>query len=468
MSHTPMTAPAQTSSFPTKEKNENLELVPAGMHAAIIYGVINVGTQDGEYQGKATANNKLKLVFEIPGHRQLYWKEDTVPSPSAMIMDFNYSVSKNNKSGKKSKLLELIETLYRPLQQSQYLSFDISQLAGLKVFITVAHYTKMDGQEGAKIVSVSPLNPQFVNPDSLILTNKILIYSVQMGYENMSFASLPYFYRGLIKESHEGKAHIAAGGRFSKLDENGNLTFDDGSNDMRSAPLGKLVMVNPQYSYEQLKGAGWTDQAMIDNGYARREAPQAIPVPAPIPHPAIPQQIVNPPNAGLLPPQQAIPQAQPLVPQSPMAPMSMDPQMPLAHTNPTQPMLTMLDKSATYEAFIANGWTDALLIERGKAIMMPAANTVFPPTPIAQPLPPQPMAPQVPQAQIPQAQIPVQQIPQGIPAPQPSAAALFSQTPVAPVQQMGIPQAPIPPAPLSSFEQPSAMGTEAPPDDLPF
>ena len=448
MSHIPMNAPAQTSSYPTKEKNDNLQLVPPGMHAAIIYGVINVGTQDGEYQGKATANNKLKVVFEIPGHRQLYWKEDTVPTPSAMIMDFNYSVSKNKKSGKKSKLLELIETLYGPIQESQYLTFDISQLAGLKVFVTIGHYTKMDGTTGAKIVSVSPLNPQFIDPNTLVLTNKILIYSVQMGYENMSFASLPYFYRNLIKESHEGKAHIAAGGRFSKLDDNGNLVIDDGSNDMRTAPLGKLVMVNPQYTYEQLKGAGWTDQAMIDNGYARREAPQAVPTPAPAPIPA---------------PAYQAPQA------SPQAPMSLQPQMPLAHTNPTQPMLTMIDKSAPYEAWIANGWTDALLIEKGKAMMMPAVNEVFPPAP-AQALPPQPAIPQA----LPQA-IPQAQMPQGIPAPQPSAAALFSQTPVAPVQQMEVPQAPqipqaIPQAPISSFEQaPAAMTNgEAPPDDLPF
>jgi hypothetical protein len=151
--------------------------------------------------------------------------------------------------------------------------------------------------------------------------------------------------------------------------------------------------------------------------------------------------------------------------------MSIQPQMPLAHTNPTQPMLTMIDKSATYEDFIKNNWTDALLIQHGKAMMMAPANEVFPPQPQAvQPPPVQaPPVQQIPQAQY--QQVP-QAMPQAIPPPQPSASALFAQTPVAPVQQMGIPQAPqstpLPPAPMSSFEQPSAMGMEAPPDDLPF
>lgn len=463
MSHTPMTAPAQTSSFPTKEKNENLQLVPQGMHPAIIYGVINVGTQDGEYQGRATASNKLKLVIEIPGHRQLYWKDDTVPSPSAMIMDFNYSVSKNKKSGKKSKLLLLIESLFGPLQESQYLSFDISQLAGLKIFANVVHYYKQNGELGAKVDTIAQFNPAYVNPDTIVLTNEIQIYSVQMGFENMSFAKLPFFYRSLIKESHEGKAHIAAGGRFMKLDESGqNLVIDDGSNNYTTAPS-KIVMIGT-YTYEQLKAAGWNDQAMIDNGYARRETVQT-----PAPAPMAPQAPAPLPTV-----QQMQNQHAQLV-QQPQAPMSVQPQMPQAHTNPTQPMLTMIDKSATYDDFIRNGWTDALLIQHGKAMMMPAANTVFPPQQVAGPPPVQAPPVQLPPAQhvVPQIQ---QTVPQGVPAPQPSAAQMFGQTPVAPIQQMGAPMAPqapgipqaVPPAPMSNFETPSALGGEVPPDDLPF
>lgn len=476
MSHIPMTAPAQTSSYASKEKNPNLELVPQGMHPAIIYGIVNIGTQDGEYQGRKTASNKLKITFEIPGHRQLYWKDDTVPSPSAMIMDFNYSVSKNEKTGKKSKLLLLIESLYGPLQKSQYLSFDISQLAGLKVFINIVHYIKMNGETGAKVDSVSQFNSAYVDPNTIVLTNNILVYSVQMGFENISFASLPYFYRSLIKESHEGKAHIAAGGRFTKLDENGNLIVDDGNDNYTSAPLGKLVMINPQYTYEQLKGANWTDQQMIDNGYAKREAIQQAPIsvpqaqaliPTPIPqqqmpqaqapvqqaifqqqyqqvpqaqlsNPIIPAQILNPPNAGILP----------------QAPMSVQPQMPQAHVNPNQPMLTMIDKTISYDDYIKNGWNDQLLIQHGKAMMMPAQNDAFPS-----------QVPNVPQA----SQIPNASQAQAIPSPQPTAVQLYTQTPAAPVQQMGTPQQQIPQAPGSTFEQaPSPLGNEAPVDDLPF
>jgi hypothetical protein len=155
-------------------------------------------------------------------------------------------------------------------------------------------------------------------------------------------------------------------------------------------------------------------------------------------------------------------------PQALPQPMAIQPQMPAANVNPTQPMLTMIDKSASYNDFITAGWTDALLIQHGKAMLMPAANAVFPPT-VAPPV----VAP-------PTIATPVQAPAlQNIPAPQPSAAAMFNQMPIAPVQNMALPQAisqavpqgipqAMPMPPVSAFEQPQALSGQAEPDDLPF
>jgi len=463
MSHIPMTAPAQTSNFSSKKKNDNLQLIPMGSHPAIIYAIVNIGTHAGEWQGKPNMSNKLKLMVEFPTQKQLYYEEDTEATPSALIMDFSYSISKNNKSGKKSKLLEMIEGLYGPLQQSQYLTFDLFQLLDLKIFANVIHYTKKDGTIGAKIASLTPFNPAYINPDTIIRHNKLMCYATAMGFECQAFAELIYFFRKEIKESEEGKAHIAAGGRFFKLDENGAIIIDDGNNDMTTAPsLGKLVMTNPAYTYEAMIGAGWTDQSLIDNGYARREAVAPIQIPTPAP---VYQAFVQ-------------------------APMSIQPQMPLASSAPTQSLLTMLDLSAPYQQFISAGWTDELLIQHGKALRMAPAAEVFPSAPPIQAppvqappnaLPPVATAP-VPMAMPTQEQLmgfPIppaipQAMAQGVPAPQPTAAAMFTQAHVAPVQQMGVP-APMPPAmpqaPVSGFEQaPTApsFGGQEDLDDLPF
>lgn len=416
-----MTAPAQTSNFSSKEKNVGLQLVPQGPQPAIIYGVVNTGTHEGEFQGKPVVSNKLKIIVEFPFHKQLYYKEDTVPTPSSLIVDASFSVSKNKKTGKKSKLLEIIESIFGPLQESNYLSFDFTQLVGMNVFANVVHYTKLDGTIGAKIGSFGPFNPAFVDPGLMVRTNNTLLYSVQMGFDNLNFASLPFYLRTAIKESKEGKEYTSKGGRFTKLDENGQIVIDDGNDNYAQAnPLGKIVMTNPQFSYEQMKAAGWTDDALVENGYARREvsAPAPLPTPAPIPQiPAIPPQ------------------------------MSIQPQMPPATAAPTQPMLTMIDKSVSYEQYKAAGWSDQQLIDNGKAMMMPALNDVFPPS---QPIAPPPTAPMA-------------------PAPVPSASAMFQGTPPAPVQQVGIPQAmPSPPmSPMGNIPPTPFQGDEEL-DDLPF
>jgi hypothetical protein len=446
MSHVPMTAPVATSNFSSKKKNDNLQLVPMGMHPAIIYAIVNVGTHAGEWQGKPNMSNKLKIMVEFPMHKQLFWEEDTELTPSSLIMDFSYSVSKNKKTGKKSKLLEVIESLYGPLQESQFNTFDIGQMLNLKIFANVIHYTKQDGTVGAKIASMAPFNPMMINPDSIQQTNKSMLYAVQMGFECQAFAELIFFFRKSIKESEEGKEHIAKGGRFVKLDENGVMIIDDGTSDYVSAPVGKLIMTNPQLSYESMKGAGWTDDAMIEHGYARREAVVSIPTPTIAPTPA--------------PIQQAIPQA--------AAPMSIQPQMPLASSNPTAALLTMIDLSAPYQAFIANGWTDELLIQHGKALRMTPAAEAFPTAPSV-PVAAPPMAQAIPQAVIPQAMSPVAVAqPMGVPVPQPSAAALFTQTTAAPVQNIAVP---MPMAPVSTFEQapaPTTFAGQEQLDDLPF
>lgn len=424
-----MTAPANKSSFSSKEKNVNLQLVPQGPQPAIIYGIVNIGTQDGEYQGKPTVSDKLKLIVEFPFHKQLYYKEDTVPTPSSLIIDCAFSVSKAKKTGKKTKLLEIIESLFGPLQESQYLSFDFTQLLGMNVFANIVHYTKLDGNIGAKIASFGPFNPQFVDPSQMIRTNDTMLYSIQMGYDNMNFASLPYYLRNSIKESREGKEYASKGGRFTKLSEDGQIIIDNGEDSYANAsPLGKIVMLTNQFTYEQMKANGWTDDALVENGYAKRETPAPAPMPtAPAPIPAA-------------------------VPQIP-SPMSIQPQMPPATAAPSQPMLTMIDKSVSYEQYKAAGWSDQQLIENGKALMMPALNQVFPPQPVAGP-------PAVP------APAPMANIPQAVP----SANAMFQNAQAAPVQQIptAIPQ--IPSAPMSPMGTipPAPFGADEEVDDLPF
>jgi hypothetical protein len=419
-----MHAPAPTSNFTKKEKHPNLQLVPMGTQPAIIYSIVNVGTQNETFEGVAKKVNKLKITLEFPNHKQLFYIDDTVPRPSVLTMQFTYSISKNKKNQKKSNLLQLIESLFGPIAESDYLTFDVSRLLDLKVFANVTHYQKQDKTIGAKVTALGTFNTMMMDPATIIRTNELTIYSIQMGFDNLYFAKLMYFDREQIKESDEGKAHIAAGGRFTKMDENGQMIYEDALNNTVTAPatpIGKMIMTNPDIPYEAWKSQGWTDESLIQHGHARREAPvQVAPIPAPAPIPVAP-----------------IPQA---------------PTLPVAPPTSIVPTLTMIDLSFSYEAFITQGWTDDLLVQHGKAVRPLAVAPIpqVPPVPQAPPVPVAPLAPQAPSAPL-----------------QPSN--MFVQTPVAPVQNT-IPVAPIAPS-VSTFEQaptPLAFSEQDEHDDLPF
>jgi hypothetical protein len=466
--YTPFTTPAQSGGS-SRPKNPNLQLVTMGMMPAIIYSVVNIGTHEGEYQGKKNKSNKLKIGFEFPTHRQLFYADDTELKPSVLSLDFTYSVSKNKKTFKKSKLLDFIEGLFGPLQEANYLGFDVSQVLDLKVFATIQHYTKQDGKIGAKIVNVSPFNPQLINPDTIQRTNPLARYHISMGFQGPEFASLYYFLRQEIKDSEEGKAHAAQGGKFVKFDENNQLVFDDESNTYTQAPaipMGKMVM-NGGYNYEQMKQMGWTDDALISAGHAYREAVVQQPIATPVPLPAQPTYQAPAPQTTY----QQVPAQAP----TPLAPQPV--QAPPAPVAPAQPVLEMIDQTVTYDQYRAAGWSDEQLIQNGKARMStPVVQAPAPPpVPVAPAPPAMPVAP-APVYTPPMPQAPAYQDP----------AAMFANTAPAPVQNMAqplppapapqvhqavpMPQAPMPPAPISTFQQASTMPNvnDDEIDDLPF
>jgi hypothetical protein len=95
-------------------------------------------------------------------------------------------------------------------------------------------------------------------------------------------------------------------------------------------------------TYESVIAQGWTDAAMIAQGYML--AP-AVAVPPPLPVGSAPVPAAPAPTAPVPPPSPVTPKADILaIPGRAMLPAA---------------------NGATYESFIAQGWTDALLVQHG-------------------------------------------------------------------------------------------------------
>lgn len=116
------------------------------------------------------------------------------------------------------------------------------------------------------------------------------------------------------------------------------------------APAG--IVANPGVDLASFRAAGWTDDQLVQHGHATR----AVAPPAPLP--------VAPPPAppAPTPPAYTPPAPAPVTP-SPSSP----PPPPYSGYMATTPARVMLPAAngATYEAMIASGWTDAMLVQQG-------------------------------------------------------------------------------------------------------
>lgn len=116
------------------------------------------------------------------------------------------------------------------------------------------------------------------------------------------------------------------------------------------APAGLVQVPGAQYTIEQCRASGWTDEQMIGANVATR--PVAVPAPLPpvgsVPPPPGPAPIVNAPA--------------PVVPNPAFLQV---PPPPAAAPAPAARVMLPAAQGVPYEQYKANGWTDAQLVQNG-------------------------------------------------------------------------------------------------------
>lgn len=402
-SHVPMTAPEQETQ---SNKRDNIELVPHGMHLVICTSVVDLGTQTSVYEGKENINRKLILTFEFPLHRQLFYESDTVPRPSVLSLDFNWMISKNQKTGKRTKLLEFLESIFGIITPEQQKTFDISTLVNRFYVATVQQYQKKDTSYASKIIAVAPHNPAQFPAEGVQRTNPLVVYSIaHHGFNSPAFASCQFWMRKQIKLSKEGIAHIQQGGKFSKFNDDNQLVEDT---DVVAIPQASQT-AQQHYQNSAYNSAAGTQQAPASN----------IP-------------------------------ASPAVPQSPA---------------PAQPIKTWLNSQFTYDQMVANGWSDEQLVANGyMKIEIPAPAPAAPPAPT-----PMPQAPMAPTAPAPMASSPATMFAEGTVAPTATSAIPQTPAPAAQSPAPLPASAPYNPAPgFNTGTASPGMFNKEEHDDLPF
>lgn len=273
MSQTSFTAPAVDS-----KKIENVELIHPGQQVCTLYSMIDVGTQDTNFGPK----RQVKLAFEFPQHMRVFYEGDD-PKPAAVFV--TETLSMGDKANLRKKWVQpMINRVFQ--DDDEAAAFDIGTLLGKHFVVTIVH--SADGK-WANIMSIQPLDERNMvmfglQQPTINRINEISFFHLSQGFDSEAFGKLSNKMRNLLMTSPEGVEFKSKGGKFrDKIERQNNSS---GSSSGSGNP--KLQMIG-DYTYDQLKQSDYSDQQMVDAGYAKWV--QATPPPPPV-------QQTPPPPAG--------------------------------------------------------------------------------------------------------------------------------------------------------------------------
>lgn len=130
----------------------DIEPCPTGMHHAVCYGVVDIGTQP--QFGKFPARRKVVLLFEFPEHRiELPDKQD-----ASKLLDLPraLSITETLTLASKGNLRPILESWRgRQFTEQELEGFDLKNVIGANALINVVHQKK----EEKTYANISTINP---------------------------------------------------------------------------------------------------------------------------------------------------------------------------------------------------------------------------------------------------------------------------------------------------------------------
>jgi hypothetical protein len=173
-----------------KGEGKPKELVPAGAHIATIYSIVQLGTMAGEYMGKATRKNKIRITWELPEETREF---DGEMKP--MVVGKTYTASLYDQS----KLRPIVDGILGSVDEE---TFDISSLLGKSCMIQVSP-AEYNGNEYADVVSCTQLPKSVPAPKPF---NPQVYLDYKEGWDETVYEALPKWMKDKMAESEEMKA----------------------------------------------------------------------------------------------------------------------------------------------------------------------------------------------------------------------------------------------------------------------
>lgn len=185
----------------TKPSNQTRDFkpVPAGSHLGRLYKIVDIGTQQGEWQGKATYSRKMIFYFELHGEDdkgQPLTNDDGKP----LIVTKYYNASLSEKSTLRKHLQAWLNIDFNNMPQG----FEVRSILGKFAMVNVINYSKEGKQKSAidGLTAVPAIVAKHGLPDGV---NEIFMFDLNK-FDSAKFDSLSDGVKKTIMDSPEYRA----------------------------------------------------------------------------------------------------------------------------------------------------------------------------------------------------------------------------------------------------------------------
>jgi hypothetical protein len=198
--------------------------VAPGMHLARCYRIVDLGTQESNFQGKISYLQKVMLQFEVHG-------EDEKGKPLVTAKGEPMSISKNftlSLAEKATLRKDLVTWRGQEFTPEQLRGFELKNVLGHWCMITAAKSLGNNGKEYTNIVSINPVPTAIKKAGLPEGFNKLAMFVIDEP-DMALFETFGNGLKGKIQGSPEWRAHN--GGPASKPVSTGS-GFDDMDDDV--------------------------------------------------------------------------------------------------------------------------------------------------------------------------------------------------------------------------------------------
>ena len=135
------------------ESNKEFKLVPQGTHLARCYRIIDLGTQQTEWQGQEKFLRKIMVAWEIHGEDDTGQPIKTDEGePMAIFKNYTLSWSENSNLRK-----DLQAWRGAPWTDQEAIRFDLKNILGQWCMISVVHRPGANGKTYANVWGLTPV-----------------------------------------------------------------------------------------------------------------------------------------------------------------------------------------------------------------------------------------------------------------------------------------------------------------------